>query len=62
LLTRIRAENGADVAQGMFAVTVVKRRLVCSYLFAPHVGAQLVTEQLEQLRRNVGALRVANGK
>jgi hypothetical protein len=61
LLSRIRAENGADVAQvGMFAVTIIKGKPIFYYLFAPYVGAPGITSQLDQLRRNVAALEAAN--
>lgn len=63
LLSRIRAETGTDVAQvGMFAIMVVKGKLVFYYLFAPYVGAPGVTTQLDQLRHNVAALLAANRK
>jgi hypothetical protein len=63
LLSRIRAETGADVAQvGMFAITIIKGKAIFSYLFAPYAGAKELTVQLDQLRRNVAALDAANSK
>jgi hypothetical protein len=61
MLQRIRAQDGTDIAQVVvFATTVIKRKLLYYYLFAPYVSGQSVTDVYSQLRRNVAALEASN--
>ncbi len=61
LLQKSKAEGGAERGEvTVFATTVIKGKIVYSYLFAPFVGGDTVTAMLAQQKANVGRLHSAN--
>jgi hypothetical protein len=61
LLARVKGKDVPEVEQAtVFAVTVVKGKVLYYYLFAPFVNAQTLTDMLAKLRVNVGAMEAAN--
>jgi hypothetical protein len=61
LLTRVKGENGREIEQAtVFAVTIIRGKVVYYYLCARFAGGQTLTQMLSQLRVNVAALEAAN--
>jgi hypothetical protein len=62
VLQKMKTEIGTDKTQvGLFAITVVKGKVVFYYLFSPFVGTETVSTMLTMHKANVAALLAANG-
>lgn len=61
LLQKSKAETGAERAEAtVFVTTVIKGKIVYSYLFAPYVSGDTVTAMLAQQKTNLARLHIAN--
>ena len=58
---RVRTENGEEVEQAtVFAVTIIRGKVIYYYLCAAFVGGHMITEMLARVRVHVAALEAAN--
>jgi hypothetical protein len=61
VLQKMKTEIGTDKTQvALFAITVVKGKMIFSYLFSPFAGTDTVTSMLTAHKANVAALLAAN--
>jgi hypothetical protein len=62
MLQRFLTEAGTDKTQAIvFAMTIVRQKLVYYYLFAPYVNGATISSMLEQHKANVRRLQGENG-
>ena len=62
LLQKLTTEAGTEKTQvALFAITVVKRKMIFYYLFSPYVSVDTVTTMVALHKRNVAALLATNG-
>ncbi len=61
ILQKFKAETGTDKTQiTVFATTILKGKIVYSYLFAPFAGGETVTQLLAKQKAVVAMLQAAN--
>jgi hypothetical protein len=61
LLEKSKTESGGEKAQvTVFAITVIKGKVISHYLYAPYAGSETVTPMLAKERATVGRLQRAN--
>jgi hypothetical protein len=61
MLQKMKPESGGEKTQAaLFAITVVKGKMIFYYLFAPFVGTETITTMLSLHKTNVAALLAAN--